>query len=215
MADSTETRQARRELTKREQRAQAREARRARETKLERNYKVRRTAFLAIGIAIVVLLVGLGIYAFALSGKSPVAPALGVAVADEGQQHVDEGSQIDYKTWPPASGPHYPRPGDYGFHDQPLAAGYWVHDLEHGAIVVLYNCPQDCPQIKDQLRNAMDQFPKAKYGRVKLVAVPDNKITTPLVALAWDRKLELQDFDRDQLLAFYNAYVDRGPEDVP
>ena len=56
---------------------------------------------------------------------------------------------------------------DYGFYDHPIAPGYWVHDLEHGGVDVLYNCPQDCPQLKDQLRNMVDTFPKAKYGRVK------------------------------------------------
>ena len=124
------------------------------------------------------------------------------------------GSDRD-QTTTPERGSVWDAPADWGVYHEAVPEERWVHNLEHGGIVILYNCPQDCPQLKDQLRNAMDTFPKGKFGRVKLVAVFDNKITIKLVALAWDRKLELQGFDKDQLLAFYNAYVDRGPEDVP
>jgi hypothetical protein len=45
--------------------------------------------------------------------------------------------------------------------------------------------------------------------------VPDEQIDSPLVLLAWNRQLRLPAYDQSQVLAFYNAYVDRGPENVP
>jgi hypothetical protein len=50
---------------------------------------------------------------------------------------------------------------------------------------------------------------------VKLVVAADKKIKSPIVILAWTRIDELPAFDRERLLRFYRAYVDRGPEDVP
>ncbi|SRR5579884_492431 len=200
------------EMTKRELRAAAREERRAREAALARKKQTQqRVLYVIAALVLLAAIAVVGYYVY----QQAATPTVGVYVPDEGRDHVAEGSPITYKSTPPASGPHYPRPADYGFYDQPVAQGYWVHDLEHGAIVILYKCPQDCSQLKDQLRQVYDTFPKAKYGRVKLVIAPDESISTPLVALAWDYKLELSGFDRDQLLAFYNAHVDRGPEDVP
>ena len=37
---------------------------------------------------------------------------------------------------------------------------------------------------------------------------------TPITVLAWDWKMPLDTFDRDQLVKFYSAHVDRGPEDL-
>jgi hypothetical protein len=47
------------------------------------------------------------------------------------------------------------------------------------------------------------------------VIAPDPKIKTPFATLAWTWLDELPSFDRDRLLRFYRAHVDRGPEDVP
>ena len=199
------------EMTKREIREVARRERREREAALARRHHVQRRVLWAVALLAVIAVVAVVGYLVYQSAR----PTIGVAQADEGRTHVTEGSPIEYKNQPPSSGPHYPRTAPYGFHDQPIAPGYWVHNLEHGGIVILYNCPTDCPELKDQLRQVYDTFPKGKYDRVKIVILPDTSISTPLVALAWDYKLELQAFDREQLLAFYNEHVDRGPEDVP
>ena len=60
------------------------------------------------------------------------------AVANEGWAHVPEGSAIAYVHNPPASGPHYPVWLRYEEFTSAQARGYWVHNLEHGAIVMLY-----------------------------------------------------------------------------
>src|SRR5438309_1483095 len=62
----------------------------------------------------------------------------GEAVPNEGWTHVPEGSAIAYRHNPPASGPHYPVWARYRIHAQVVPRGYWVHDLEHGALVLLY-----------------------------------------------------------------------------
>lgn len=199
------------QVTKREQRAQSRLERHAREEKIARRQQATRWIVLAVAAAVLLAIAAFAVIQLAVPAfESPI----GVPLSDEGRGHVPEGSLLEFQNSPPASGKHYARTANYGFHDEPVAAGYWVHNLEHGAIVVLYNCPNDCPALKDQLRQIYDTFPQGKFKRVKLVIVPDTAITTQLVALAWNRKLELIEFNREQLLSFYNAYVDRGPEDA-
>jgi hypothetical protein len=47
---------------------------------------------------------------------------------------------------------------------------------------------------------------------VKLVATPYNAMPSRIAYVAWGKVEELEEFDYDRLLRFYNAYVDKGPE---
>ncbi len=58
----------------------------------------------------------------------------------EGFTHVPECSTVAYLTKPPSSGNHYPVWAAYRQYTIVIPEGYWVHDLEHGAIVLSYNC---------------------------------------------------------------------------
>jgi uncharacterized protein DUF3105 len=60
-----------------------------------------------------------------------------MAVPNEGWAHVAEGSATSYRSNPPASGPHYPVWLRYREYAEPMARGYWGHNLEHGAVVVV------------------------------------------------------------------------------
>jgi len=91
----------------------------------------------------------------------------------------------------------------------------WVHNLEHGGIVILYHCDTPCPELVRQLQDVYATFPKSKYGHVKLLIAPDKRLTTRLATLAWNWMDQTDTFDRKRLLRFYRAYMDRGPEDVP
>jgi hypothetical protein len=202
--------------TKRERRLAARAERQRIAEEGRRKAQVRgRLTLVGIVVLAAAILAGL---AFLLA---PVVanlnkPPIGRIVPNEGQTHVDQGTPIDYKENPPASGPHYPvwtRPGVY---TDTIATGNWVHSLEHGYIVILYNCPSDCPELLGQLRSFYDSAPKSsKYGYQKIVVAPYKEMPNQLTAIAWTRKLELDGFDRDKLMSFYQAYVDKGPEDAP
>ena len=47
-------------------------------------------------------------------------------------------SNPKWNTDPPTSGPHFPVPAVYGEYDSPLKPAQFVHNLEHGAVFVLY-----------------------------------------------------------------------------
>ena len=144
--------------------------------------------------------------------------SVGREVPDEGGGHVPQGTNVQYRNDPPASGKHWEVTMPYGVFGQPVPEEVWVHNLEHGAIVVLYRCPEDrpiCPEVTDQLQSAYNEAPPGKYGAVKMVVAPHRTLKSRVAAIAWNRMLELDTVDKEKLLQFYRAYVDKGPEDVP
>lgn len=142
------------------------------------------------------------------------ATGLGTPMPDEGNNHVDEGQPITYKNYPPSSGTHYGSTADYGFHEDQVAEGKFVHSMEHGAIVIYYK-PDIGDAIKQQLKDAYTKLPLGKYGKVKLAIVPYTNMTTPLAIAAWDRLLPISTYNFEEIQTFYNEWVDKGPEDVP
>jgi uncharacterized protein DUF3105 len=134
---------------------------------------------------------------------------------DLGGGHVPEGRPIQYPSYPPTSGSHWPRPAPWGVYDFELTPEVFVHNLEHGGIAVLYHCPEPCPDLEAQLRGAFAILPRSKHGHVKLIAFPAPRVDHRLTFLAWTWIEELEEFDLGRLLRFYSAHVDRGPEDVP
>src|SRR5436305_3925980 len=88
----------------------------------------------------------------------PVA-AQGHQVPIEGnRQHVAQGTPVDYRNRPPSSGDHYDQPYSYGVSASQVPTGNWVHNLEHGATVVLYRpdlCDASCVSVlKDTYNSA-------------------------------------------------------------
>lgn len=182
--------------------------------------KRRRRILVFGGAGLAVALLAIGIFTVVsiqrvrnTNAADKASQQVGIAVPDEGRGHVPEGSAITYKSYPPASGPHYPSPTKADFYSNPVPEGTFVHNLEHGYIVILYK-PSVDQATKQQLQQAVQDFPKSKFGTIKLIVAPYDKMDTPITALAWDWKLPLETFDRAQLEQFYRAHVDRGPEDL-
>lgn len=180
----------------------------------------RRRVLIIGGAGLAVALVALAIFTVVsiqhvrnTNAADKASQQVGIAVPDEGRTHVPEGSAITYKSYPPASGTHYPSPTKAGFYPNPVPEGTFVHNLEHGYIVILYK-PSVDQATKQQLQQATQDFPKSKFGTIKLVVAPYDKMDTPITVLAWDWKQPLETFDRAQLEQFYRAHVDRGPEDL-
>ncbi len=91
-----------------------------------------------VSIAIGVLVIGgLGYWLVSGVGKVP-----GEAVVDQGRDHKsrEENEKFVYNSNPPTSGPHDPdwiRPGIYNESQDKYKL---IHSLEHGYVVVHYNC---------------------------------------------------------------------------
>ncbi|MSQ10905.1 MAG: DUF3105 domain-containing protein [Dehalococcoidia bacterium] len=147
------------------------------------------------------------------------APLPGEAVATEGRGHTDPPQRFTYANYPPSSGNHYgvvPPASAYVMSEEPMLPEFYLHALEHGGIVAVYNCrPDDCGPLRQSLDSLYGQLSKSKWGHTKLMVTQDPAIDPGLVVLAWDRRMKLDKFDADKIKAFYAAYMDRGPEDAP
>ena len=202
-------------VTKRERRLAAREDRKRRAAAAQRTAAIRRYAVLVV---LAVVLLGVGAWVVmsgALTSMVPSAP-VGRTVPLEGADHVGEGSAVTYTSRPPASGPHYPTWSQtYGFMDPPLPAGTWLHNLEHGAVAILYNCPQACPDLEQQLKDLYPTLPlgrNARGGRARAIIQAYPEMDRKIAVVAWGWMLELDEFDKDQITRFYESRIDRGPE---
>lgn len=163
----------------------------------------------------VILAIAAGGTWWATSGRpkaSVGAPALGQRIPDEGAEHVAVGAQLQDKVDPPASGPHYPIPAPAGVYPNGPQTGFWVHNLEHGYVVLLYRPPVP-PECLLEFYRMVKEFPRSKFGNVELVIAPYSALSHAYAALAWDWRLDMDAFDRAAVLQFYKQRVDRGRED--
>jgi Protein of unknown function (DUF3105) len=137
--------------------------------------------------------------------------------------HVDPGSgPISWITNPPSSGNHYAVWARWGAWPN-LARGHWVHNLEHGGVALLYQCPSGtCDDTRDALVRAAAVFPgdpacgpaDASPARVRVVITNDSVITTPIAASAWGAVYEATCVDAASLRLFYTMFAGHAPEDL-
>lgn len=135
--------------------------------------------------------------------------------------HVPEGSPIAYASNPPSSGPHYPVWANFQEYAHPVADGYLVHSLEHGAVVLLYKCPDDagdCLEMVSQLRAVRDAVATDLLCdasvRVRIVIAPRAANDAAVTAAAWGNTYRADCVDASSLAAFVRAHYGRGPEDL-
>ncbi len=111
-----------------------------------------------------------------------------------------------------------------GFYEPEAATrpGGWVHNLEHGYIVVAYRGGADGVTAADlaELRDFVASAPPSTFAGScpsipnKAVAVRFDQMTTKFAILAWDRALLTDAWDADEAIVFYEQWVDspQAPE---
>lgn len=166
------------------------------------------------------------------SGATPAPavtpPAPGYVQPDQGQIHVAPGARVKYTSCPPASGKHYNATGVgpiaarlYGPDDKTIPEG-WIHNLEHGAIVLLYNCGPNgdaaacTPAGQSALAQLYAQWPKspicniAPGGNLTPVITRFDDMLYPYAAVVWDVVLPLDKLDNAAIFDFYARQGERN-----
>jgi Protein of unknown function (DUF3105) len=163
----------------------------------------------------------------ATAAPAATAPPAGYVQPDMGRSHVDPGTVVKYTWCPPASGNHYNASGQgpirAGFYDQntgTIPEG-WIHNLEHGAIVLLYKCPG--PGCEGAGQSEMQSL-LARWPASPICHLPAGGTVTPIItrfdnmpynfaAVVWDMVLPMDSLDENALFAFYAAYGEQfNPE---
>jgi hypothetical protein len=191
-----------------------------------------RTPILAL-VAIVAL-VGVGFYVVTTAAAPayacttidvPAAPAegqLGQVQPDQGNQHVQRGDKVTYPVCPPASGKHINNvgfgplePQVYGPEDASLPNG-WIHNLEHGGLVLLYACEQGaCDDAGIAALQAFDDGFRTSAvcqrppGQVGPVVARFEEMPSRYAALVWNRVLYLDTLDTATIYDFFLRYAER------
>lgn len=106
---------------------------------------------------------------------------------------------------PPAGGPHNTCWAEWGVHAEAVDDDRWVHNLEHGGVVLLWSCPDGC----DADVTAVDAFASAHD---RTVATPYDALPTRFGIVAWDWRMTSACFDEAAAAAFYAAHFDHAPE---
>lgn len=91
------------------------------------------------------LIAGIAVIAGFWLWKEITKPLPGQTMADMGREHVTDISKITYNTNPPTSGSHFPIWAKKGVYDRAISDGYLLHSLEHGYVVISYNCEKLVP----------------------------------------------------------------------
>jgi hypothetical protein len=197
----------------------------------EDSAKRRRLILILGATALVALAVVLGVVFLAGGDDGDVAATMEAAgcefqaVPAQPGDHTAEQDATDDPKWntdPPTSGPHYPVPAVYGEYDSPLQIAQVVHNLEHGAIFILYG--DDVPEaMVAQLREFYDEDPNG------VLLAPYPKLGDEIALGAWTVPDDFQEgdaggtaylatcpsFDEGAFGTFRGEMRYRGPERFP
>ena len=99
--------------------------------------------------------------------------------------HVPIGDTVDYDTNPPCIGNHYGRWVEWGVYETTLRPEFFVHNMEHGGITYLYDCPEGCPEIVASLTELALSYPPDDGGEFRFVLVPYSGLPAKIAVAAW------------------------------
>jgi hypothetical protein len=112
-----------------------------------------------------------------------------------------------YDADPPSGGDHIEIWLNCGVYDEPVPNGNAVHSLEHGAVWFAYD-PEAGVDV-----DALVALADEERGRV--VVSPYPGLDSPVVAVAWERRLEVDSADDPRLREFLDTYVNGAAAPEP
>ncbi len=138
--------------------------------------------------------------------------------ADLGGTHLSDCTALDVHGYPPMSGPHYGSWAAFKTYTAPVSSGYFLHSEEHGAVVILYNCPSGCPDQVATLQALINSFPVdtlctrvSPKTKRRVILAPDYKIDSTFAMAAWTWSLKTNCLDTAAMHAFYTAHYAHPP----
>jgi Protein of unknown function (DUF3105) len=132
--------------------------------------------------------------------------------------HFQNCSELEMKHYPPMGGSHYGVWAAFKEYDQPIAPGFWLHNLEHGGLVILYHCPNGCPQELSLLRSLIarlpEEIPLCPGTERRAILAPDSKMEPGFAVLAWEHAYLSNCVDSAAFQTFMLDHFRRAPEDI-
>jgi hypothetical protein len=138
---------------------------------------------------------------------------------NEGWAHKNDPADHVYAANPPASGPHYPVWASWRAHEDVVERGLWVHNVEHGGVVLLIGDAASST-AEAELRAAYDDIPDdPECGHPRALLTRDPQLDDPVAVVAADVVLVPGPFDggvlsRERVVDFATACRAQAPENV-
>ncbi len=202
--------------------------------------KIQQTAkklilFLVVSVLLIVFLKWL---------LSPTS-AVGESVPVQGRDHIKVGANhAPYNSNPPTSGPHYEEPVATGVYSTEYADENLLHSLEHGYVIVSYNCDvkevginlirqvwahgeteatvssqaSSSAVVRDESCHRIEDELKSLAEKLKvwkLIVTPRKNLDVRIALTAWGRIDKFNRMDGSRIEKFINLYRDQGPEKTP
>lgn len=148
----------------------------------------------------------------------PLADAVDSSIALDplGADHAPIGAVAEYGHCPPTSGTHYETTLLARLHGptEPTVPQEWVHNLEHGQVLLLYSCESRCEEVLDDLGPIARDAPPSPLceSPAALVVTRYEDMPAPFALAAWGRLRYLRTASADVVAAFIRGHADRGPE---
>ena len=192
-----------------------------------------RPSVLVTIIVVLIILAGAGYILMAKSKSQTVSTnnlqAKDVAVL--GREHIPqkEWEKFKYNSNTPTSGSHDEVWTKSGAYDKPQGDGHLVHSLEHGYIILSYNCNLENSKVKSQNSKVGTQSAEmekeckdfvnkleelVKKDSWKMIVIPRPSLDTDFALTAWGKidKFNSKDASLDRVKAFIEAFRNQGPE---
>ena len=109
---------------------------------------------------------------------------------------------------PPAGGPHCPTPLSCRIWTDAQPRCQYIHNLEHGHMVLAYNCSDGCPDIVKQLTDFYNSLPIPR----RALLTPDPNLKTKVAAMVWGYTWSGDRVDTVKLQEILNFQDDEAPE---
>lgn len=154
-----------------------------------------------------------------LPGQSKCEVTITTDIPLEAVSHVEPCTDLDYPTNPPSGGPHWGVWAAFTTYDVPVPREMYVHDMEHGGVMLLHRCEGDCAGVLEMFEDARSavtgdpkclQIPGGPTERV--IITPDPELDVPIAAAAWTATYRATCLDPESLRDFVKKHYDHGPE---
>lgn len=181
----------------RESKRQRKEQAKARRTeeRLRRERRRRVARFVLVSLP-VLLLAYAGYWAYGRITE----PVTWQELPSLGRAHISTPTtpHIPYNSDPPTSGPHTPYLARWGIHNQPVPKEVQVHNLEHGGVIIQYNC--ECPALVKKLTGIA-----RRYEGKPLILAPYPGMDQKIALTAWTRIDKFNEFDEERYFPISSA----------
>lgn len=170
-------------------------------------------------VLVIIVIFIVGFFGFVLFSKNtkPTEALIGVKHEVQKADHISEGQQhAPYNSDPASSGPHYDSasaPAEWGVYTQEVKEEIFLHNLEHGGVVITYSPDIIQPDQQEKLQTLFaPPYRNKEFKPTRAILTPRAKNTKAIQLASWGYTLSLDQFDEAKIIKFYLQHSGKAPE---